>query len=174
MQETIDSTGDYPSFSKFVDLVVKEARIACNPVSSLYALKDTDTKPPREHKISNRKVNVLATTSTHQHNLTGSDTRPTPCDCCEIEGHSLFRCEKFAALSIDGKRAVVRKKNLCVGCLRKGHRNRDCRRKHTCGICKGKHPTCLHEDVSPARRQQIEVKEASSFRVSRGYGHSTS
>lgn len=37
----------------------------------------------------------------------------------------------------------------------------------------GKHPNCLHEDVSPARRK-TEVKEASSFRESRGYGHITS
>lgn len=66
MQETIDSTGDYPKFSKFVGFVVKEARIACNTVSSFYALKDTETKSPRDHKNSNRKVNVFATTSIHQ------------------------------------------------------------------------------------------------------------
>ncbi|XP_062600914.1 uncharacterized protein LOC134262527 [Saccostrea cucullata] len=174
VQETIDSTGEYPLFSKFVDFVVKEARIACNPVSSIYALKDTDTKPAREHKNSSHKANVLATNSTHQHNATGTDMRPNLCDYCEKEGHPLFKCEKFINLSIEDKRVVVRKKNLCFGCLRKGHRNKDCKKKHTCGICKGKHPTCMHEDESPTRKQQLEVKEASSFRVSRGYGHSTS
>ncbi|XP_062597834.1 uncharacterized protein LOC134259249, partial [Saccostrea cucullata] len=85
-----------------------------------------------------------------------------------------FVCEKFINLSIEDKRVVVRKKNLCFGCLRKGHRNKDCKKKHTCGICKGKHPTCMHEDESPTGKQQLEVKEPSSFRVSRGYGHSTS
>ncbi|XP_062614169.1 uncharacterized protein LOC134275907 [Saccostrea cucullata] len=174
VQETVDSTGEYPLFSKFVDFVVKEARIVCNPVSSIYALKDTDTKPAREHKNSSRKANVLATNSTHLHNATGTDMRPNLSDYCEKEGHPLFKCEKFNNLSIEDKRVVVRKKNLCFGCLRKGHRNKDCKKKHTCGICKGKHPTCMHEDESPTRKQQLEVKEASSFRVSRGYGHSTS
>lgn len=103
-QETIDSNSDYPSLFKFVDFVIKEARIACNPVSSLYALKDTDPKPSREHKDFNRKVNVLAPTSTHQHNTTRVDTRLTQCDCCEIEGHSLSRSENFAVYRLTIKK----------------------------------------------------------------------
>lgn len=111
-QETIDSNSDYPSLFKFVDFVIKEARIACNPVSSLYALKDTDPKPSREHKDFNRKVNVLAPTSTHQHNTTRVDTRLTQCDCCEIEGHSLSRSENFAVYRLTIKKNL--KKNFVL------------------------------------------------------------
>ncbi|XP_078321623.1 uncharacterized protein LOC111100747 [Crassostrea virginica] len=175
VQESIDATGDYPTFFKFVDFVVKEARIACNPVSSLSAINDSNVKPTKEQRnLGSRKVNVLATTLSNQHNGKASDLRTSVCECCEREGHPLYKCERFAGLTITEKRDLVRTKNLCFGCLRKGHRNKDCRRKHTCGICKGKHPSCLHEDRPPIREQHCEVREASSFRVSRGYTHSTS
>lgn len=37
--EIEDETQSFPSFSNFVDFVTKEARIACNPVILLHALK---------------------------------------------------------------------------------------------------------------------------------------
>ena len=49
--ETDEDTHDFLSFSQFfVKFGVKEAKISCNPVTSLYALKSSDNdkvKPPR-------------------------------------------------------------------------------------------------------------------------------
>ncbi|XP_052388504.1 uncharacterized protein LOC127934956 [Carassius gibelio] len=56
----LDQDKDYPSFSEFASFVSKEARIACNPVSSLYALKICEEKPFKE--IKRLRVNRLATT----------------------------------------------------------------------------------------------------------------
>lgn len=50
VQESIATTGDYPSFSKLVDFVAKEARIACNQVWSFYAVNDTYMKPAKDHR----------------------------------------------------------------------------------------------------------------------------
>jgi len=52
--KALDETGSYPSFKEFVEFIVSEARVACNPISSLYAL---------EPKASNNRVKVLATTA---------------------------------------------------------------------------------------------------------------
>ena len=81
VQESIDATGDYPTFFKFVDFVVKEARIACNPVSSLSAINDSNAKPTKEQRnLGSRKVNVLATTLSNQHNGKVSDLRTSVCE----------------------------------------------------------------------------------------------
>ena len=41
-----------------------------------------------------------------------------------------------------------------------GHRSRDCRTRHTCKKCKGKHPTIMHEDRNSEADKQ--VKETAS------------
>lgn len=62
---------------------------------------------------------------------------------------------------------------IYFGCLRKGHRNEDCRRKQPCRNWKGIHPSCLHDDRSSTMERHCEVRETNLFGVSRGYTHST-
>ncbi|KAM3872149.1 dynein regulatory complex subunit 4-like [Diretmus argenteus] len=57
--EKLDQAKDYPSFKEFASFISKEARIACNPVSSLYALKAAEEKQTRETKRP--KANTFAT-----------------------------------------------------------------------------------------------------------------
>ena len=56
--QTLDDTGDYPKFEKFVKFVAKEKRMACNPISSLYAHKGVD--PPDAAKDAEKEVKYLA------------------------------------------------------------------------------------------------------------------
>ena len=44
------------------------------------------------------------------------------------------------------RKEFILKKGLCLGCLRQGHRAKDCKKKSICDVCKHKHPTCLHGD----------------------------
>lgn len=48
-------------FVEFAEFVAKEARIACNPVSTLFALKTTFEKPEKEQK--RMKDNILVTST---------------------------------------------------------------------------------------------------------------
>lgn len=41
----------FPSFSQFVEFVTKEAKMACNPMTSLHALKSSDGKKMKASKI---------------------------------------------------------------------------------------------------------------------------
>lgn len=54
----LDEDKAYPGFA---DFVAEEARIACNPVSSLFALKNTFEKPEKEQK--RLKASVLVTSA---------------------------------------------------------------------------------------------------------------
>ncbi len=58
--ERLHQDKDYPSFSEFASFISREVPIACNPVSSLYALKIFDEKPSKE--VNRSRVNALATT----------------------------------------------------------------------------------------------------------------
>ncbi|KAI2653125.1 Gypsy retrotransposon integrase-like protein 1 [Labeo rohita] len=110
----LDQDKDYPSFIEFASLISKEACIACNPVSSLYALKNSEEKPLREIKCS--RVNMLATTvedldaactmadssniidskikeSSKLKNTLVHGTSSVECLICR-EGHSIHKCQK--------------------------------------------------------------------------------
>lgn len=55
------------------------------------------------------------------------------------------------------RRVFVKENNLCYGCLKTGHRARDCRHRLSCNTCKGKHPTCFHEDNFIKREGAVPV-----------------
>ncbi|KAK0134290.1 hypothetical protein N1851_030141 [Merluccius polli] len=59
VMEQLDRGQEYPSFHEFASYIAKEARIACNPVSSLHALRHSTETPVREVKRS--KANTFAT-----------------------------------------------------------------------------------------------------------------
>lgn len=52
VQENIDATVDFQAFFKFVDFVVKDARIVCDPVSSLLSINDSNMNPAKEQRNS--------------------------------------------------------------------------------------------------------------------------
>ncbi|XP_073785217.1 uncharacterized protein [Danio rerio] len=147
--EELDMTGDYPSFKQFAEFL-KESKIACNPFTSplLVSSKVPDDKYLKRAKAFNIKAQV-------------KDSRPefkvtSPCSVCKSEMHSIVKCPIFAEKPMDDKRSFIRENHMCFGCLRRGHIFRDCRRRHICGTCGLRHPTCLHED----KRKHSEVSQA--------------
>lgn len=61
--EIEESTNTFPSFSQFVKFLTKEAKIVCNPVTSLYALKSSEDERPKMLKNRSPVAKVLATNS---------------------------------------------------------------------------------------------------------------
>lgn len=154
----VQATGEYPNFDSFVEFVVGEAKVACNPVSSLHALSE-EKKPPREPK--RKQASVMATSSQSKDNDPqtirkngNKDRKETTKNCpfCESEGHYLPRCPDFCRKSLDERRKFVQEQRRCYGCLRVGHGSKTCKQKHTCETCKSPHPTCLHDDNYQARK----------------------
>ncbi len=64
---------------------------------------------------------------------------------CQDDNHQLHKCPKFMEKSLKDRRAYVKDNKLCYGCLKPGHCAKECRRRHTCDVCKLRHPTCLHD-----------------------------
>lgn len=71
---------------------------------------------------------------------------------------------------------------LCYGCMKPGHSAKECRHRHTCDVCKGRHPTCLHDEnfgghesrerpvsiVNTAVNTVNDTTEAMALNVTRG------
>lgn len=66
------------------------------------------------------------------------------CTFCK-ESHRLFDCPAFLRLSPVNRRAEIKKKQLCMNCLRSGHYARDCK-SSKCRKCSKAHNTLLHKE----------------------------
>ncbi|XP_013856283.1 uncharacterized protein LOC106512150, partial [Austrofundulus limnaeus] len=142
---------DFPSFKDFAEFVTVEAEIACNPVTSSFALHSCssfyekritkDSKPSRSTQVFTTQTTALLNKA-----RTSNTRSKVPCLLCKDENHLLSRCPNFAEKPLEEKRTYVRDNKLCYGCLKLGHNVKECRHRHTCDNCKGRHPTCLHND----------------------------
>ena len=139
----LDATHDYPQFEKFASFVEREARVACNPVSSFAAIKTSSaTSHHKEEK------------SYKAHNLSTSIKEPKPSnqakECPYCKGsHYLPNCSIFEKTDNEEKVTYIKRTNRCFGCLRTGHITKNCPSRHTCQRCKKPHPTVLHCERAP-------------------------
>ena len=72
----------------------------------------------------------------------GPDVKPK-CLHCVREGQVIWRCFKFKGLSVDRRKEVTNKLNLCHRCLKEDHDSTSCKRR--CATCDGDHSTLLHD-----------------------------
>lgn len=108
-----------PSFSQFVKFLTREAKIACNPITSLYALKPSEGEKSKVSRNIGPGAKVLATNS-------DGKAATTSCVFCEKAGHSLRKCHKFMDETVSERVKLVQEKKLCFSCLKSGHHSKDC------------------------------------------------
>lgn len=157
--DELDTSGNYPNFACFAEFLKREARIACNPITSplLTNFKHVDDRIPKRAKAFNTNTQPKGFTQERQE---ATNSKPKwPCFVCKSEAHGITRCPTFAVKSIKDRKTFIHENRLCFGCLRKGHMTKDCKRRHTCNTCNRRHPTCLHED---RKQEPAEVTTNSS------------
>jgi len=96
----------------------------------------------------------------HQKSITSESKYPM----CKLV-HALYQCPKFIALRTPERVKFARTVNVCVNCLRAGHRASSCR-SAGCGICNRRHNSKLHlED------EEREEAFANSALINEETGH---
>ncbi|KAL7872267.1 hypothetical protein SRHO_G00072500 [Serrasalmus rhombeus] len=140
----------YPPFKEFVDFLSKEADLACDPVSSVQALKNMENEKPKHPRNQTIQAKTLST-NTKQSNI-------PLCIFCKGMGHVLAKCRRFSERTVQDRIKFVREEKLCFGCLRTGHHSRRCDNRSTCERCQKRHPTCLHDDKFKEHQRSIPHK----------------
>ncbi|XP_032425349.1 uncharacterized protein LOC116724101 isoform X1 [Xiphophorus hellerii] len=142
----------FPRFSYFVTFLSMEASIACNPITSYQAIRQSDFDKPRTkpqitpiHKKQDT-TKIFTTNSTER--------SMSSCVFCKRTGHSLHKCRKFTEKPVTERVKFIQGEKLCFGCLNSGHFSKNCSDRMTCNTCSKQHPTCLHEE-----RQRHEIKK---------------
>lgn len=98
--EAKEESHTFPSFSQFVKFLTCEAKIACNPITSLYVLKPSEGEKIKISKNRSPGAKVLATSSDEKANTTS-------CVFCAKEGHSLPEFRKSMKKTIRERRGCV-------------------------------------------------------------------
>ncbi|CAL8071662.1 unnamed protein product [Calicophoron daubneyi] len=76
--------------------------------------------------------------------------------------HAVRSCGRFLENNIQGRRNIVRFKNLCNLCLKPGHFARNCQVSSLCAKCGGRHNVLLHVDNYASSTQiNADKKEVS-------------
>lgn len=119
--ELEEGTKTFPSFSQFVTIFTKEAKIACNPVTSLHALKSNEAGKAKVSRNSETRAKVLTVQSSKNINV-------AKCAFFEKSGHGIHKCRKFAEKNVTERIKFVQINKLCFGCLKPGHRSKNCER----------------------------------------------
>ncbi|XP_055499365.1 uncharacterized protein LOC129701946 [Leucoraja erinacea] len=143
----------FPSFSQFVKFLTREAKIACNPITSLYALKPSEVEKSKASMNRGPGAKVLVTNSDEK-------AVATSCVFCEREGHSLHKCYKFMDETVSERVKFVQERKLCFGYLKSGHHSKECENRIICNTCERRHPTCLHNNCTKEGRMLTRPDEA--------------
>ncbi len=173
----------FPLFDRFVEFIVAESDLACEPVLSLAAVKSLGSKSSdsmfnkssRQVSFSNSNrhsstVHAIQTEKQVSEGQSQGQSRSTGSHClhCQSSSHYLDTCDKMMKLSLEDRKAFVMANWLCWGCLRKGHVTKFCRRRLLCNICKSKHPTVFHSDTIHHKVDNTDRVQTGSSVYSRG------
>ena len=148
----------YPTFKEFSTFLYRKSE-ALNEVVLNHPDHKSSTKtakPKSDKRYSyatsgpREKQRDRASNQSSKQNLQQAPARQIQgqerCLLCERDGHALKICRRFAKKSKEEKLDFIWKQKLCFGCLKTGHMSQQCNARLTCEVCKGRHPTCLHED----------------------------
>lgn len=152
VSEALMNGRDFPTFADFTKFVSREAEMACCPATPIHALHPFDWAHEKRitGEIKGKRATVftsqtVAKSSNKQVQMNGKLRPPRPCTLCKNNNHQLHNCSEFMKSSLDDRRIYVKDYWLCYGCLKPGHSAKECRHRHTCDLCRGRHPTCLHD-----------------------------
>ncbi|KAJ8038907.1 hypothetical protein HOLleu_16467 [Holothuria leucospilota] len=133
----------FPPFSQFRQFVVKEADIACNPITSFQALKGFQSDDTKGKRVKGAQGARNFATEVSEVSKPGK--AKGRCVLCQGD-HKLDYCKQFLSKTLKDRKAYAKDNYLCYGCLRRGHHARFCRNRIVCKKCEKNHPTSFHGD----------------------------
>ena len=146
----------FPPFAIFANFVSEEAKISCDPVTSLQSLhsNDSPSKGARHNGNSKGGSRTLGRSflseSSQQEKSDSTNTTNLYLDTCQLCGssHNLDVCTQFLTKSLSDRKSFIKGKKLCFACLGPDHISKYCKHRLKCSICAKHHPSSLHGDFN--------------------------
>ena len=148
--QTLNDKTEYPSFQDFTDFMSTEADIACNPITSYHALHSSNilTEKRNQRDMKGTKPVFLTLKQWHRVKVQNWLNKVQDLNVFFVRaitissitalssGQSLWRNDddmsKKTDCATDAWQLVIMQKTA--------------HHRHSCEICKRKHPTCLHDE----------------------------
>lgn len=144
----VDSDGVFPNFDKFSQFIKDKAKVANHALwSGQTSGNQSSTKTKSQSSKSDSRVQAqthVAQSESQSEQTKGSQKVCKGCPVCGDE-HKVIKCSVFGNMTLAERRSCIREKNMCFGCLIRGHHSKDCRNRHVCTVCSKRHPTLLHD-----------------------------
>lgn len=145
------------SFKDLVEFAREKSELANDPIFSPHVLKkernkvspiNMDSTNSRPSTRRAQGANTLLTSSANTVSLDRKTTKSSiQCPSCK-RGHGLEDCKEFLEKNIEARVDFIRSSGLSFGCLRKGHRSKNCRTRLKCKECSKFHPMSIHDPSS--------------------------
>nr|CAI5835101.1 unnamed protein product [Callosobruchus analis] len=146
--ETEQSNNNFPSMEDLSNFIKRR----CQVLESL-GIKSNESHK-QQTNISQEKHEYKTRTQ-----LSYASTQVS-CTFCK-KSHIIYSCDNFSKLSSANKLAEVKRRNLCINCLRNNHKTEDCV-AILCRKCNHKHHTLLHDSFQSSDAQTRPVPNQSS------------
>lgn len=130
---------EFPSIISLIEFVREQSRIAIDLANN--TATETIRSPSPLRRVQN---NELSQQSPKSRAIRQSFAVRYECRWCRQEGHSIYQCRDFKALTPVARRKEILKLGLCLNCFGKGHTAMNCPSREKCHICGRDHHTLLH------------------------------
>uniref|UniRef100_A0A6P7FLB0 Uncharacterized protein LOC114331423 n=1 Tax=Diabrotica virgifera virgifera TaxID=50390 RepID=A0A6P7FLB0_DIAVI len=136
--ESKDFMNDTPKLEAFLTFLKQKSKMH----------KIMEEKPTEENSSPNVKgqtsqPSAESSNRSNSHVQRSHHISNRTCASCDAQNHKIYTCTKFLRLSVPERTDLVKKSNLCINCLNRGHQVNNCNFGH-CKNCTVKHHSLLH------------------------------
>ncbi|XP_076385089.1 uncharacterized protein LOC143263989 [Megachile rotundata] len=137
---------------KLADFIYAEAELATE--AGIFDIDFTTERPTQRvdrgafggSRRPSAKTAVVCVAERRDRRVEANATETRKCAFCKKDNHPSPKCLFFAREPVSKRWDLVKKYNLCFGCLRPGHSRNDCK-SEMCKVCKRQHHILLHKYV---------------------------
>ena len=134
-------TNELPKFEEFEQFLE----------SRCFTLSNSSEIKPRDHTNSNKNKGVSSF-------ITTDSKKQTTCAICAKSQHPAFKCPDLLSLSPQDRFKLVKRKELCLKCFRKGHSLNNCK-FYNCKTCCQPHNVLLHFGLESEKESEVPDKK---------------
>ncbi|XP_072377717.1 uncharacterized protein [Diabrotica undecimpunctata] len=130
-------SGELPNMEEFLEFLKSKADILeiIHNTTNVNINSSSNIKP---NKTKNHSHFNLAISNNNSNN------HYKKCNFCKKNNHTIYSCSDFLKLNINQRKESISQLQLCVNCLRTGHKVESCY-LGPCKICNVKHNSLIHE-----------------------------